>query len=892
MGIGEIIALVMLGILGLFILITALIGLGRGLKKTLGSMVMTILSVAVTILLMVLVVKPLVLDSGLITSLAVRLIENTELSDMSDMPSVFEAISYYIYMLVAPFAFVVLFIAVRVLFGISMLIARRFIPILNNLPGVAKRLGGLGVGAVNGFIWCLIIFMPLLGTVSVANTVVKNIELPEQVIEESAEAGSVTMLSSEQSSEQTSELDEISKYISPLVESGAGKVILTCGGQWMYDTVAGANYYGERVTLSGEATVIVDAVNDITSVEEDENMAVVAVDAVVEAIGGSPIIKNLSAELVSGAAKAWNNGETFMGMEKISLGEMFDPTMDVVLGILETESREYIYEDLKSVSAFIHAVDDHGMLDQSGDGESMIDVFGEKGVFTDILASVENNDRMLPVIDEVNAFAIRIFTSNMGMSSDQQALYDDLMLSLAETVNQYNSGVINHDEAAAALAEAFYSHGIVISSEEMGDLVDAMLGEYDHVYNDGNMPERLSEFFAVYLGTKSGALIKNSDGTLSMGDITLKHYIVDSYMHSKAYELAVNGKSIGKAETLFSAEAMDTVMVTADVLLSHLVSYTNIEDRHAESEMIDAVMVSLVNAYKNMDGADMDIPTVMAEMGEVLDQMHATSVYGQVIDDFLVAIMQSDKVSGSLGLNLIEMTDVANSINDGVSDGAKYVEVTTTVSHSINMLEKVNSGEASQEVVQDLMKDITPSSAKVMQSITTPSLMINYGVGEENAEKSSSAVSSLFGNMADYTENHPQGNMSDEEYKASIEKESQAVEKIVEISIKATEDKDEAESLFTKEGEDGALDMSAYDVVDLFATSTVAGDTVNDLVNGDGENEGGFDPLGIENKMTDSDKAELALALDEYKANNSDVEGIDESLANIGAMFGVVYGAN
>ena len=884
MGIGEIIAIVMLGILGLFVMITALIGLGRGLKKTLGSLVMTLISVLITLLLMVLVLKPLVLDSGIITNLAAKLLTDTEFADILELPSVFDALSVYGYMILAPFAFIVVFIVVRILFGISMLIARRFIPILNKLPGVAKRLGGLGVGAVNGFIWCLIIFMPLLGTVNVANTVLTTMDLP--VSEESAEVGEVTMLSSE----QKSDMDEISQYISPLVETGAGKVLLSCGGEFLYDAVAGVDYYGERVTLSNEAKVIVSAVNDITSVGEDDNMAVVAVDTVVNAIGGSPIIKNLAAELVSGAAQAWNNGETFMGVEKISLGEMFDPTMDVVLGILETESRENIYQDLQSISGFIHAVDDHGMLDQSGDGDSMINSFGEKGIFADLLAPLENNDRMVAVVDEVNAFAIRIFTSNMGMVSNKQALYDDLMKSLGGNVNQYINGMITRDEAKAAIVEAFHSHGIAVEGEEVDNVVDAMLDEYDRVYED--MPQRLSEFFAIYLGTASGALVENSDATLSMGDMNLNYYFVANYKSSCAYALAANGKSIGKAETLFCAESMDTVIVTADVLLSHLVSYTQIADRHAESELIDSVMVSLVNAYKNMDGAGMDIPTIMAELGAVLDQMHATSVYGQVIEDFLVAIMQSDKVSGSLGLNLIEMTDIANSINEGCAQGAKYAEITKTVSHSIDMLEKVNGGEASQEVIQDLMKDITPSTAKVMQNIATPSLMKNYGVGENNAEKSSSAVSSLFGNMADYTTNHPQGNMSDEEYKASIEKESKAVEKIVEISIKATEDKDEAETLFTTEGEDGALDMSAYDVVDLFATSMVAGDTVDDLVNGDGENQGEFDPLGIENKMTDSDKVELSNALNEYKANNSDVEGIDENLANIGAMFGVVYGAN
>lgn len=882
----EIIGLVLLGILGLFTLVSALIGLGRGLKKTLGTTVVIILSVLIALLLTVLVLKPLILNSNVITEKLAELMEDAAITDILDMSTVTEALSYYVYMLAAPFAFVMIFVVVRFILGIVMKFVIKRIPILNKIPKVAKRLGGLGVGLVNGFILCIIFFMPLLGTVNVFNNVVSNIELPEFDAEESVESGYVELLSSKESSET----EVITDVISPIVEEGAGNVILSCGGELMYDMLASANYYGERVTLSGEATVIVNMANEFSSAEDDDDFIVVAVDAVVGAIEKSAIIKNLAAEIVSEVAKAWIDEEAFMGMEKISAGEMLDPTIDAVIEVLATESREYIYEDLKSFSDFIHVAYDYEMLSANGDGESMIDVFGENGMFVDLISTLEDNDRMVPVVDEVNAFAVRIFTLNLGTASDHNELYDSLMKSLGGTVNQYSSRMISRYDAKEAIIDAFQSHGIVLEGEEVDNVADALLNEYHVVYED--MPERLSEFFTVYLGTKSGSLIENGDGSLSMGSTTLKYYFAYNYKNSQAYELAATGKSIGKAETLFSAASMETVVVTADELFAQLVSYEDIKDRHSETQKIDAVIVSLVDAYKNMDESEMDVSNVMAEMGAVLDQMNKTSVYGDLTSDFLVSIMQSEDIAASLGLNLIEMTDIAYSINDGHVDGADYAQITTTVSQSISMLDKVNGGEASQEVIQDLMKDLTPSTAKVMQNITTPSLMLTYGVGEDNAEKSSSAVSSLFGNMADYTNNHPQGNMSDEEYKASIERESQAVEKIVAISIKATEDKDEAESLFTTEGEDGALDMSAYDVVDLFATSAVAGDTVNDLVNGDGESEGGFDPLGIETNMTDSDRTELSVALDEYKANNSHVEGIDESLANIGAMFGIIYGSN
>lgn len=820
MGIGEIIALVLLGILGLFVIISALIGLGRGLKKTLGSTVVIILSVIIALLLTTLVFRPIILKSGVITESIAGMIQGSDIADILEITAVADALSSYIYMIVAPFIFVLLFVLIRIILGITMRIVMKFIPILNNLPPVAKRLGGLGVGAVNGFILCLVLFMPLLGTVNLVNTVVSSIDIPAENAEESVEAGSVIMISSE----QTSETDEISQYISSAVDSGAGKVLLSCGGEFMYNLTASVNCNGEWTNLSKEADVIVTMVNDITAAGEDDIAKII--DAVVECVGASPIIKNFAADFLSEAAQAWVNGETFMGMEKISVEEEFEPMIDATLEILATEDEEYICDDLEAISAFIHKVEAIGLLDNMEDMDSI-----EAGTFAELIGSIENNDRMLPLIDGVHALSIKIFATGFGIMNDKQELYDDLMKSLAETINQCNNDMIPRDEAKVALIEVLQDHGIDVESEEIDNGVSDLLYQYYGFYEV--MPEDISAFFE---------------------------------------------------ENLFSAETMETVVITSDEIIDKLVSYKDIADRHTESENIDEVVVSLMNIEIN---SDMKVSNVLDKMGEILDKMHKTSVYGEATKDLLVAIMQADKVSGSFGLNVLEITDFANNINNGVTEGTKYSNIATTVSKSINMLEKINGGETSQEVIQELMKDLTPETAKVMQNVTTPSLMKTYGVGEENAEKSSNAVSSLFGNMANYTTNHPQGDMSDDEYKASIQKESEAVEKIIAVSIKATEDKEESKALFTTGGEDGSLDLSASEVVDLFVKSTVATDTVEDLVNGD---NGSFDPLGIENKMTDSDKNQMTDALDDYKKNNSDVE--DEVLANIGAMFGVVYGAN
>ena len=895
MDIGEIIALVLLGIVGLFVLVAALIGLGKGLKKTLGATVVIVLSIVIAFILMGFVFKPLVLNSGIISNGIRGLIngtvgsamQGTDIATILETPSVSEAMDYYIYMIIAPFAFLVLFLVCALILGIVMAIVIRFIPIMNKIPPVAKRLGGLGVGLVNGFIVCLIVLAPIMGTVKVADTVVEPIaelveSLPAEDAEESVEAGSVTMLATE----QTSVLGNISDIINAVVESPAGKLVSSCGGDIMYNSLASANYHGETIKLNDEVAAIGNVIGGFSSVDENDVFIVVIVDSIVEGMEGSLVVRNVAADFVSTAAQVWNNDEAFMGLYLESMGEMIDPMMDVIFEILATESKEYICDDLKSLSAFIHKVDERGLFDIDENSDEMMDTFGESGMISELLGTIENNERMIPLIDEVNCVALKIFATSFGIMDNKQALYDDLMQSLADTVNQYNNRMIGRDEAIEDIEKALLYHGIVITDEEADNIANALLDEYNSVYED--MPERIGEFFAIYLGTASGTLISYNDGKLTMGEMVFEKYNANNYRNSQAYKLAVNGKSIGKAETLFCAEAMETVIITADILYTDLVSYVDVEDRRAESEMIDKVMVALIDAYINIDFENASVSSVMAEMGGVLDGMHATTVYGDVIQDFLTVILQSDAVGDSLGMNVIEMTDFADSINNGVTEQTKYSDIANTVSQSVDLMDKVNSGEESKEAVQDLMKDITPDSAKVMQNITTPSLMQSYGVAEDKAEQSASAVSSLFGNMADYTTDYPQGDMSDEEYKDSIQKESEAVEKILTISIKATEDKEEADSLFTTEDGDGALDMSAYDVVDLFVTSVVVGDTLSDMVKTENEGEIKHDPLGIENQMTEQDKTEITDALNQYKANNADVEGIDEDIANIAALFGIV----
>lgn len=856
-----------LGVIVLGILIPALIGLIRGLKKSLGTTIVIILSAIIAFIVTAIVFKPSVSGSGAITNMIAELFQRFGGAEAIRMPGVLDALSVYAYMILAPFIFMLLFIVIRFILGIAMMIAIRFIPIMNNLPPVAKRLGGLGVGIANGFIITVILLMPIFGTVDVVNTAMKD-------------------LSSDHDGKMNSEIAEYNEYIDSIVDSGVGKMVINCGGRLMYNSLSSVKYYGEKVTLKNEVKVLAKMVNTVTSTDESTNSMIAAVDAVAEGVDSSPIVKSLAANIMSGMSNAWLNGEKFMGIEKTSMGKWFDPVVDVTLEIFATEDKAHVQEDLKCISDFMHAADDIGIINA---GDEAFQVFSEKGNFARMLATIENNDRMLPLIDELNILSIKVFADDLGFADNNKEIYDDLLESIGDKINQHTEGLISRDTARADILNEFMDHGIDLSDEAAQDLCEGLLDEYDSVYS--NMPDRVREFFMLYSAAANATLVENADGTLSANGVILQNYNTYNYRNSQAYMLANAGASIGDAETLTSADEMKTVLITTEQILDSIVKYSDISDKHTESEMIDGVVVSMIESYNNIGGESLHASYVMSQMGVVLDKMHATHVYGGATEIFLKAVMQSHKVSSSIGLNIMEMTDFANTIHNGMSESTGYDDISVTLSHSFEVLESINKGQSKHETVKELMKDITPETAKVMQDVATPSLMQNYGVKPENAEKSSNAISALFGNMSSYTTEHPQGDMSDEEYKDSISHEANAVDKIITLSIKANEDIDDKEALFNTDDGSGALDISAYDLVDLFATSKVADDTVNELVYGKDGTEYNFDPLGAEKGFLKSDKEELSEALDEYGKNNSHVDGIEDTLGNIGALFGINYNA-
>lgn len=905
-----------LGVMLLCIILCAVISLLRGFKKTLGSTVVIFVSAIVAFIITMTVCRP---NSALISNVfdtVMSAINSESINSVFAIESVANATVYYSVMLVSPFVFTLVFFIFRLILGIVMRIVIKLIPLFNNCSVLLKRLGGAGLGVVNGFIIALVIMMPLLGTLNVVNTVTDKLG------------------NSQTSSEETNEIDgamsDVSKITEPLVDKGAGKLMLTLGGRALYNTTASVRYDGEKVTLESELTNLVGMVESVSLLAKDVNTydekQIEALKATADGLENSTLLRSVAAGLLSDVANKWQNGETFMGMEKINAGELLDSVVNEMLVIFSTSDKDNIASDFRTISDVFAVLIRKDIFKSAEDYEALLAKLGSEGAISDLISVIGHNERMEPLVDCISELSIRALASALGIPDDMDENYNALMNNIAGVLNT-TSGMTDEERrevVKVGIGNALTDYGISVDGEAADEITNSVLSDLgDKGTLDG---DDVKEFFAVYAVASAGgepvsgktekrgysvsklSLVSNTDnlsdinnnepypknklvigddGRLWINGKALENYTVDNYMDSQAYQKGVTGVSFGDAVKLMSAETMISDIVTIDDLSNLIKRFSECMNSDEEAEKIEKIFVDLVEVLNHAGAQDLDTSTLVDILGPVLDDMRQTEVFGEELTgELLTAIMQSEKIVSSLGIRRSEATKLADKMNASADEGDGYAPVTKSISRTIDVVNATGNADATKEekleTIKALMEDITPSSAEVMKELTTPSLIESFGVDKSNSEKSANAFNSVFTNMAQFKADNP--NATQEE----IDRESEAVHHVFVIAMDNSSDSGSEKRMFNSEvGNDGKLEMNAYDTVCLFADSVVMGNTSEELVYKDGSDKVTLDPIGSDGKLSQSDSDDLISALDRYYSEHSGTDGIGRQLNAIAAIFNV-----
>ena len=482
----AIITLVPLVIMLMMMLVEGFTGLIRGLKKTVASLAVAIVSIIVSLIATLILCNP---EGGVLTSLLEKvtgpLFDSMGLGSLAEVEAFAIVSNYYVSMLASPIVFMVLFHVLRFIFGIIMRIFVKKIPLMNNVPGVAKRLGGFGVGLVVGFIVVVITMMPILGTMDVMASAVS--DLTSAV--DTGDYGSSSMSSP-------------TDMLSGMTEKGAGKVMMKMGGQALYNVTSNKTYNGQKVTLKTEIKGMTNLLSGVMALGQSFNQygneQTEAFEIIADTTEESPLIGLLTAECISTAAEKWKNGEEFLGMESIGGGEpMVQPLMNAILEVLSTTNGEYIAGDLRSMMGAFEVLNKYHFFDQSGDQEGMLELLNEKPILSEMKKALSENERMAGVADEVSKLGIRVFANVIGIPEDDPE-YDALMVDIAASIN--NSKDLSEEERLEMIQEELErsaaDYGTELSGEASAQIAQNFLDEYGD--KDEVTDEDIKEFIEDY----------------------------------------------------------------------------------------------------------------------------------------------------------------------------------------------------------------------------------------------------------------------------------------------------------------------------------------------------------------------------------------------------------
>lgn len=454
-----------------------LAGFLKKLKKTIGATICIILSAIASLIITSMICSGTLGFGQVIVDKITDMLSSTALADVLGLESFATASGYYVTMLLAPIVFTLLFFVIRLILNIVVGIIIRFIPLLNHLPKLADRLGGLGLGMVNGFVVALMLLMPLLGTVRMVNSVAKQADV---LMDEGTE-------------------NKVVEYTDPLVNAGTGKVVLDLGGKALYSKTSTMKYEGCDITLENELVNLIDVANCVKLLTEDvETYGSRQVDAFQKSaddLEKSRLLASLTSEILSTASNNWLEGKKFLGIERINGGEMLDRTITSVLKVFSTSNADNISEDLHTVADVFGVLAKNEVFQHTDNSGEILSILSKKGVVSGVVSIIEHNDRMTPITAEITDLSVRSLASVLGVPEGEDEEYDNLMNNIADIMN-VPDGEDKHSAVREGVVSALDNYGVKVDGEAADEITNSLikdLGDKEDLSGDD-----VKAFFAMY----------------------------------------------------------------------------------------------------------------------------------------------------------------------------------------------------------------------------------------------------------------------------------------------------------------------------------------------------------------------------------------------------------
>ena len=345
-------------------------------------------------------------------------------------------------------------------------------------------------------------------------------------------------------------------------------------------------------------------------------------------------------------------------------------------------------------------------------------------------------------------------------------------------------------------------------------------------------------------------------------------------------QITVSEESVQMTASMKNHVAMaeKTTIVTMETLLVDVQAAAgaiNADTVANEARAIESIFNTAQKLLIETDnGSNFDLETVGESIGIILDELGASGTFGKdKTASLFTAILQSETVREAADMDIATATKMAQKGTEG--ENLNYKQTFVTVSKTVNVMESMNknNGELTDEQIEELIRDINPQSAAMMEVYVTPERMEK---SYDMPARYSVTAAPLLSNMFHYIANEE---MDDAQYK----KESKALNNIMTLSMAARDNANDPNHNKYLFGEDGIMGKDARSTVDDLMASLSLAYSLR-------ETPFDEDPFELSELLAEeegkNEREELEQAIRDYYAENTS-EYNHETLRLLAKLFGL-----
>lgn len=656
---------------------------------------------------------------------------------------------------------VVLFVVLFFLIKLVMMIPGAIVSAIVIRKKKGKRLIGGAVGALQGILCACVILVPVFGMMTTLDAAISS--MPE-IDPAAAEEGSIAVT--------LQELNE--QYYQPLKNDPGYAVLKTVG----LKSLCGSVYYGLSTVKAEDGTKTsvfrdvdetIPAVMQLTKLEQvnfesPTNDDVAALRELCVAIGDSSLVMNTVSEIVSTMAETLLEGDSFMGINapsEESFGKQGAALMNDTLSTFTDLNGETLKANLPQIVDIYGVMVDHGAMDAFSESDNaIVELLADEAFTGDLLSAMTKSDILSPIaVSAVNNIGIEMIADALGILEDDAAVYESMVNAVAEELAKSAP----RDEKIEAVAHVLLHHAKDLSEEQatvaatalVDALADAMPEDVTNALQNGNENALKEDGFKSALKTRKD---------LGKADI---HLFENMTEEERAAEVENLTHILHNAsDTMLSlGEGFEDLSSQLDILPSIGGMLNAMED----SALLTGATEGMLQHFLEMD----EVKEVVAE--KALNTLSDKIAEGKV--DYKAtfsSISAAYRLAHTLGANKTPdpTPDPDPNPNPNPNPDPNPGEGDVGGETPDKPIEEVSQELVS--AVEDLFQSMDQTTADIMKDAVDESFLSNMGIPEKVTESAQVIVSTFFDEIV---------KTGEEETEVDYEQESKAVETIVDIVV-------------------------------------------------------------------------------------------------------------